>query len=630
MRKAFVYGGNRKFIHFLQGCVGEENVRRCGRIAEIPAGEAVFLLPDYEKGEHALAEFSDDEVEHIRFLLREGTTIYIENYPAYDYRDCFLFGVQVLGYLQRLRRECIKVHGQEFEILQKRGGYFFPNHLRDKNCTPLLEIKELVGSHKILWEEEEIAGYALVKKGERVYCAMMDITDLQEEFALPYCHWEKVFGTVFSDILQTEPQKVEAAFALTYQKIGTAASLGQDCDLQTCVRKAVEWHLRSGILPERDGSRGIYEMLRSFDLEPAKNLRGDAGMFTASLLYFAANYFGEEEWRQVADRILRRQLEECHLQLTEGKNAGLYRWFTDGEDNTFLYASDCARVGNNILGCYRATGREELLHRAEATGQAFLRWFAGNALMPVGYFDFAKEDLDTIQESKQGCDAPEFYEPVMILLLHLFQETGEETYREQILKTAADFARRSSYGALAAHSKNFTNARLLGIYAVAQQFGDGPWTGRIGELLEYFGNLQDACGGIAEGEAYLDYAKQKNGEFSVAFGGEQDRITDLMYCCNTVLSSLYILRQTDFRERIDMERVEQMLAALTDFVCRVQIRSEDPRLDGGWMRAYDMELGEYYGCDKDFAWGPYSILVGWMTGAMPLVFLGMLGGESIY
>lgn len=630
MRKASVYGKNRAFVRYLEACVGAENISAVDRIEQLPAGGAVFLLPDYDLGHPAMEEFSEEEVLHLRYLLKENTTIYLENYPAYDYRDCFLFGVQALGYLQRIRGESVKVYGQPFEILQKRGGYFFPNHLRIKGCVPLLEIRNLIGSHKILQEEEACAGYALVKKEEQIFCAMLDISNFQSEFTLPYVHWKKVFGTVFSEILQISCQTAEEAFGRTYQKIGTNQSQNASYDLRECVRKAVEWHLRSGILPREDGTGGIYEMFRSFDLAPAKNLRGDAGMFTAVLLECAAKYFGEEKWSGVAHNIFRRQLVECNLQITTGNNRGLYRWFTDSEDNTFVYASDSARVGNNILAWYRVTGEEACRARAESTGEAFLRWFGGKALMPVGYFDFAKEDLDSLAQKEEICDAPEFYEPVMLFFRNLYEVTGDERYREQIHKTAVAFAGRTEYGVQAAHSKNFTYARLLGIFSVAQQFGDGPWSKKIGELLEYFSELQEECGGIAEGGAYLDFAKNKNAEFSVAFGGENDKITDIMYCCNTVLTSLYILRKTPFGEGVDMARAEAIFSALTKFLCRVQICSEDVRLDGGWMRAYDMELEEYYGCDKDFAWGPYSILTGWMTGAIPLVFLGLLGRESLY
>lgn len=82
--------------------------------------------------------------------------------------------------------------------------------------------------------------------------------------------------------------------------------------------------------------------------------------------------------------------------------------------------------------------------------------------------------------------------------------------------------------------------------------------------------------------------------------------------------------------KADMDRIHRMKEGLCDFLLNVQIASDDSRIDGGWMRAFDMELGEYFGCAKDIAWGPYSILTGWMTGCIPLCFMELLGIETVY
>ena len=119
-------------------------------------------------------------------------------------------------------------------------------------------------------------------------------------------------------------------------------------------------------------------------------------------------------------------------------------------------------------------------------------------------------------------------------------------------------------------------------------------------------------------------------EFGVGFGSGHDCIADLMYCCNTLLPALTILDKTGYRSQLDMDRIHRMKEGLCDFLLNVQIASDDSRIDGGWMRAFDMELGEYFGCAKDIAWGPYSILIGWMTGCIPLCFMELLGIETVY
>ena len=61
-----------------------------------------------------------------------------------------------------------------------------------------------------------------------------------------------------------------------------------------------------------------------------------------------------------------------------------------------------------------------------------------------------------------------------------------------------------------------------------------------------------------------------------------------------------------------------------------QIVEDDDRLRGGWMRAYDMESGEYYGVNKDLGWGPYCIMGGWIMSLFPLLLLADDGSPSIY
>ena len=73
-----------------------------------------------------------------------------------------------------------------------------------------------------------------------------------------------------------------------------------------------------------------------------------------------------------------------------------------------------------------------------------------------------------------------------------------------------------------------------------------------------------------------------------------------------------------------------MRKGLIGFLLSTQITEEDNRLCGGWMRAYDMENGEYYGVNKDLGWGPYCIMGGWIMGFFPLLLLADNEEPSIY
>ena len=117
-------------------------------------------------------------------------------------------------------------------------------------------------------------------------------------------------------------------------------------------------------------------------------------------------------------------------------------------------------------------------------------------------------------------------------------------------------------------------------------------------------------------------------EFAVGFGSDNGNIADMVYCQNTLAYSLNILNSCE--GGFDKKLTSEMFDGLTDFLLSTQITSGDKRFHGAWMRAFDMDGMEYYGCDKDFAWGPYCILVGWVTGTLPLIFLDILGLKTMY
>ena len=47
------------------------------------------------------------------------------------------------------------------------------------------------------------------------------------------------------------------------------------------------------------------------------------------------------------------------------------------------------------------------------------------------------------------------------------------------------------------------------------------------------------------------------------------------------------------------------------FCLKSQIHSNDPKTDGSWCRAFDMELGEAYGCPHDVGWAVLCSESGW-------------------
>ena len=70
-----------------------------------------------------------------------------------------------------------------------------------------------------------------------------------------------------------------------------------------------------------------------------------------------------------------------------------------------------------------------------------------------------------------------------------------------------------------------------------------------------------------------------------------------------------------------MEKARRVYGNVRRFLLASQIKSDDPRFEGAWMRAFDMDIGEYYGLNKDKGWGAYCIESGWVMGFIPAVLL---------
>ena len=142
---------------------------------------------------------------------------------------------------------------------------------------------------------------------------------------------------------------------------------------------------------------------------------------------------------------------------------------------------------------------------------------------------------------------------------------------------------------------------------------------KITPLLEFFFRHQKPCGGIEETPIRLE----KHTEAGVGIGDGSDAIADLLYCNNFYFNALSVLVKLpeEKQKTLPMEQIRSSYNKLRSFLLSTQLSSNDGRFNGGWMRAFDMEHGEYFGLNKDMDWGSYCIMAGWVMAFIPLVFL---------
>ena len=271
---------------------------------------------------------------------------------------------------------------------------------------------------------------------------MADLTNLEDYEIFSYGHWKSFYKKLLSEITGADAEAVEKAFISEYKKIEirkTDRSKGRDKALCDAVRSAVNWHEKSGIM--LDGGRGgVYEMFRSFDLKIAKNLRGDSSLFTAALFMAAGKYFADERYCKTADTLASLMLKERTLQIKDGENKGVFKWFSgsSGLGTHSVYVSDSSRVGNSVFALYKLTGDDFYKTTVLDFGEALLKWFGGEALLPGCAFNYDKNDLITLQKNKRPA-CPEFYDAPMIFLGNLYSVTKDERYKE-VEQKAMDIA----------------------------------------------------------------------------------------------------------------------------------------------------------------------------------------------
>lgn len=126
-----------------------------------------------------------------------------------------------------------------------------------------------------------------------------------------------------------------------------------------------------------------------------------------------------------------------------------------------------------------------------------------------------------------------------------------------------------------------------------------------GAIQEQFG--APGLGTIPPPKSNAEYGKTE----SPIIQENGDPACDLLYTCNFALMGLHEAAAATGGDAFYADAEKK----LAEFLCRIQIRSEDRmELDGGWYRAFDFKTWEYWGSNGDNGWGAWSIETGWTQG----------------
>ena len=650
MEKIALIGGTEAFYDFLRKAGGAvQRMEEPGQALRDPKVTGLILLPDYDGGMEITPQLSLVDTEILAERKRSGFRVYVENYDAFNYYQCSIFGYETMGGLCHIANESLCAQqGLQYEmggerILQASGAACLPAaaSFRDPFVSEqfvLLTKGYFVGTSQIAFKADKTQPM-LLRSGS-VISALFSMTKFDSVSMRPNCRWKKVFASVFSRVLGVDAADVETAFEACYPPIRTRMKVQDHIApenwqkaVEQALYDAVQWHFDSGVILG-DGSKGAVEMILSSNQALRMNRRVDAGLYTGWLTYAAGRYFRKEAWQKAGMNVFTYFLERC--QLKSGDQEGMFEWYYDQFAGPLcIYSIDSGRCGIALCNMYRLTGKEEYKDRIVRLADGFLRWMDGDLLRGAmqRYNDpLTGKPTNVVQEKTVSC-TPDIYAEMGAFLCMAARIAGKAEYAQTAARIAARLIKAypdkfEFYG----HTTSARNARFLMLLASVHLAGAADYTDMINHLVDYIGSLQLPCGGIYS-EDNMNFERQSgfapNGENGITTPWDNDRISDQLYCVNNAIAALSLV--CTLRDGgIHREKARGILKGLMEYIVKIQITAPDKRLHGGWMRAFSMTLGEYYGLDMDLYWGPYCIMAGWTMGILPLSLLAELEGTCPY
>jgi hypothetical protein len=407
-------------------------------------------------------------------------------------------------------------------------------------------------------------------------------------------HWE----AALSPAEGVHPFRVTAETATGHSEREVSLECSaRETKYRAALDRNMQWLTRSGVLPEADGSGGVYSQVCLAWLESrppdydflGSPFRVDCNAMTAEALTLYGRLTGDERWRRmgrnVADTVVAHQFRD-----PAKASLGGFPWLYKDCDVLFFWDDNC-RIGTALASMYHWTGDQRYLESAALGGELFRQVARPDAC--VHNHAISREELDATgreayRERSQGTD-------VDFRLMHwwtLAAASGDPIFR-QLAETCTDVWGRQAWLQGAPYALRYT--------------GDPALRARIAECIaQYMRNPSVQRWGVPT-VAGGGYEAAFEGDCGIATR-DGEPLADLIYVLPW--DFLWLLRAW---KATGDDAARQACETVGDALVRMQFDSPDPRLDGCWMRGFDVERGEVYGAPYDPAYGPYSAYTGWMN-----------------
>jgi hypothetical protein len=567
---------------------------------------SVIFINGYDNGNPMKLPY--DTLEKLWEYVEHGGSIFGELINCEDFPSSRLFGFKQDFTVTNRRLEKLVIsqntsYCKKGQLLEWQGA-FLTGFTFD--TERLLDIGHFKETHQTE-EEGQYPGIVVKKhgKGKTIFSTFSFLGNEQNWTLRPNWLWNAVVKW-----LQME-------YHLPLQSIQPIIETSEKSDTKQTIEKGMNWFLHSGILPKEDGSLGVYENVHSIRSDISKDFRPDCHAHTALLFYLYGEYAKDPEWTERSQQLF-NYLFEAGYQDTDPNSAtyGFWKWFQSPKRNPDqIFSDDNSWVTLVLLYLYRKTGQTIYKERGLLTAYALLNTQNKNGLRPecIRKQELKEKGTAYFQNTTMASMNPHFEAIVHAAFIQAYYVSKDEKFLETayqgtltMLENKKDL--KFMYSKTAGYSRFLLS--LAQLFAVTKS--DTIQVG-LYEVLDYLTENQHKHGGIEESDNPDPerYGTEDTGVFRMNGEG----IADQLYTNNFLLMNAW-----EAWKATEDSKIKNFHKKLSHFLSNIQITSPRNEFDGGWMRSYHLDRGEYFGNNGDTGWGAYVIESGW-TNAMILTGL---------
>ena len=372
----------------------------------------------------------------------------------------------------------------------------------------------------------------------------------------------------------------------------------------------IRWFERSGALLAPDGSLGVAEMISGPDTNGIRVAHGVEQLMTADradcvfesalAFWMYGKLAASARHRAIGEAMLSRIMD---FQRLETGDPGYGLWNTRGRGGP-AFQDDTSWATILSLAGGRYLNKLTFRHRGLISAKAQLKAFGPDDRQRVPLL--AKPDAR--RSMTQRVDQhPHSGGCVLAAWLYTYGVTGERVYLETALPMLDEMI--AGFGKIPRYiiSRTCESSRFLLPLALAAHYTRLPkYLDALRVQAGYLRSRMAPCGAIQEDGSNTGNSVE-GGDLGLTHDANET-VSDQLYTTSFAAMNFWIAWKAtgDAQYRDDFFRV-------ADFLVRIQIESTDRMLDGGWMRAFDYSLWDYYGSNADQAWNAYSMETGWQN-----------------